>query len=453
MTAYEVEERTHHAAEQSHHAEVDAVRTDLQRVEELMQHSLLTSDVHLEARITRCAVLSSAQKSKLRALFKTFNGWRGLTWRLLLIRFALNTLFARHAAKALLARTCLAWRAAVQHKARVRQHTANCVAAMLHRWHRRLILSAYTHWAEFIQAELSARQRLQVAVRKLHMLRVILCFNCWCDFVEHIRKLKAQTVKLMQRMQNLTLAAAIGAWLHFTEHNRKLKAQIMKLMQRMQNLTLAAAMDAWLHILHHERGHRKKLQAVILRMRNAALAATFVSWLDATQRAAHSHRVVQKIMLRVRNLLAAQCFDALLSHKRKMEIARSVIHRWRQRLLSCMFLAFADFVADEVAERKRTAAREELQGQFFQASGRVEALQQVLKARDAKIASSIAQHAAEIRSMQEAHAAKAATAIAQERHAREVARVEMIQSLASSLSPRGGSSPGRGRSAASKSPD
>ena len=116
-------------------------------------------------------------------------------------------------------------------------------------------------------------------------------------------------------------------------------------------------------------------------MRNAALAATFVSWLDATQRAAHSHRVVQKIMLRVRNLLAAQCFDALLSHKRKMEIARSVIHRWRQRLLSCMFLAFADFVADEVAERKRTAAREELQGQFFQASGRVEALQQVLKAR------------------------------------------------------------------------
>ena len=79
-TAYEVEERTHHAAEQSHHAEVDAVRTDLQRVEELMHTRVVTSSV---------------QRMKLHRVMKAMNSWRSFLKRKTTSRNVMNKAVVR----------------------------------------------------------------------------------------------------------------------------------------------------------------------------------------------------------------------------------------------------------------------------------------------------------------------------------------------------------------------
>ena len=411
------------ASEQARAAERDGFKTDLQKAEQMMNTHVLASTAQLndvENTLTTWLFTAIDQKADLRYAARSMRVWHGFASRKVTIRKILSKAVQRLVRLAL---SCVF--AGWQKLARRAQYVDWRMGRMQLIWEHRRTLGAYKTWA----------QRAALAIAKHEWKQAATIHQSQQHYAIGI---------ILRKMLVSSMGKAFNAWQGLASRSFAARTTAETVIRRIRNIALTRVVTFWYRRVEQINERKRQLHGILRRKQNLRLSRGFMKWQVEAHHAARVKLIGVRAILRVQHAVIARCFDSWWARRCTMRSVRSILIRMQHRLEQLVFGAWADWVTEEIADRARLEEREAVQSDLIRISARADALQTVLKSRDAAHAAQTAKQKQELVAAKQQQEALAITAGAHERHAREVARVEMIASLTASLSPRGGGSPSPG---------
>ena len=234
----------------------------------------------------------------------------------------------------------LAWNRLRDHAAR-RKWGRAAVLEAVRVWHFHLGVSALRGWAAGVEAQVEARARAQVVVRRIQGRAALAAL---ARLREHAAG-RARLRGAARRWKRVELARAFGAWVDAVGAWEERRARAARALAHWS----AGALSASYRTLEAHAAGRRRVRRAARAWKGAALGRALRRWIEFVDERAALREVGLRVVMRLARGRQAACLRALGEFARGQGDARRAVARWRGASLARAFAAWVAHASWAVA--------------------------------------------------------------------------------------------------------